>query len=241
MENTTPTIAYLKRQAKNIKKEKNISHTEALNIIAKTYGYSNWIHCLRGLTQTGLPLGKSKTESFQLSFTEWLKRHKNRNSPLGDLASDAISDSAWPEYDSREHFRDYLFSKSASFDAISALERAWKSYKSYVRLKNTHSVCKPKKKSTPLKIHDARKIVFVRKAQPIPYPERTVEKFNSGDKAWISWDGKKAIPVTILEVDEQRYTFRVERPNTKAGDEHYLFLDEVRSTPEFACRNYVTL
>lgn len=36
------TAEYIKRQAKKIKKELNISHSEALEILAKQYGYVDW-------------------------------------------------------------------------------------------------------------------------------------------------------------------------------------------------------
>lgn len=62
-----------------------------------------------------------------------------------------------------------------------------------------------------------------------------------GDKAWISWNGRKAIPITIIELDERHYSFKVERPVKDAGNEYYLRLDEVRSTPELACLNRVTI
>ncbi|VTP91764.1 Uncharacterised protein [Sphingobacterium daejeonense] len=60
--------------------------------------------------------------------------------------------------------------------------------------------------------YDPRKIVFVKNITPLHYSKRTIENFVLGDKAWVSWEGKKAIPVTIVEVDERYYTFRVERP-----------------------------
>ena len=59
-------------------------------------------------------------------------------------------------------------------------------------------------------------------------------------KAWISWNGVKAIPVTVLEADERFYTFKIERPLKKAGNQHYVRLDEVCSTPELACINHIT-
>lgn len=39
---TGNNIAFLKRQARNIKKQTGISHTNALNLIAKEHGYSDW-------------------------------------------------------------------------------------------------------------------------------------------------------------------------------------------------------
>jgi hypothetical protein len=86
-----------------------------------------------------------------------------------------------------------------------------------------------------------RKAVVVKGVTPLHYTKRTVEKFAPGDKAWISWDGKKALPVTLTEADDRYYTFKVEHPKKYAGQEYYLRLDEVRSTPELACLNRVTL
>jgi hypothetical protein len=37
-------IEWLKRQAKKLKKEKNITHTEALDQLAKDNKYVNWKH-----------------------------------------------------------------------------------------------------------------------------------------------------------------------------------------------------
>jgi hypothetical protein len=47
--------------------------------------------------------------------------------------------------------------------------------------------------------------------------------------------------VNVVEVDERHYTVTIESPRKKAGNKHSLFLDEVRSSPEFACANLVTL
>ncbi|HLE00895.1 MAG TPA: DUF5623 domain-containing protein [Bdellovibrionota bacterium] len=41
-----PSITRLKRQAKKIKKEMNVHHHEALDLAAKTAGFSNWKHAL---------------------------------------------------------------------------------------------------------------------------------------------------------------------------------------------------
>lgn len=87
---------------------------------------------------------------------------------------------------------------------------------------------------------DTRKIVFVKNVKPLHYSKRTIERFVPGDKAWVSWEGSKAIPVTILEVDERYYTFKTERPLKQNGNKYYLRFDEVRSTPELACINHVT-
>jgi len=102
------------------------------------------------------------------------------------------------------------------------------------------------KSSTPNRVprqeteEDSREIVIIKNIKPIHFENRTIEKFNVGDKAWISWDGRKAIPVTITEVSEHHYSFKIEKPLKNKGNEHFLYLDEVRSTPELACINRVT-
>lgn len=138
MKNQKHTINYIKRQAKSLKKDRGISHTDALEMLSKDHGYSNWQHCVKSLTQ------------------------------------------------------------------------------------------------------ETRKVVIVNNVTSIHYLKRTVEKFIPGDEAWISWDGKKAVPVKVTEVDGPYYSFKIEAPQNKAGNEHYLRLDEVRSTPELACINCVT-
>jgi YozE SAM-like protein len=240
MKNQMHTIAYIKRLAKKLKKEKGISHTEALDLISKEHSYSNWKHYHKVLHQQNSPEVKVVPDLFQITFTDWLKKHKNRNSPLGDLATDMLDDKNWPSHNSLEDYRDYLNLRQASFGATEALKRAWRSYKIYLKKKNTPISDKLKLPRSLPKNHDQRKIVLVSNVTPLHYSKRSVEKFNPADKAWISWDGRKAIPVTILEVDETRYTFRIERPLKKVGNEHFLFLDEVRSTPELACINRVT-
>jgi hypothetical protein len=234
------SLEYIKRQAKKLKKERNITHTQALEILAKENGYSNWKHFQRSLSEQPAPGVKPVEEELQISFTDWLKKHKNRDSPLGDLATDAIKDAKWPSYNTLDEYRDYLYSHSAVYGAVRTLEGAWKSYKAYLKRKKQSNLNRPKKKPI-VKQHDSRKIVYINNVSPLHFTKRTVEKFNPSDPAWISWDGRKAIPVTIIEVDDIYYTFKVERPLKKAGDEYYLRLDEVRSTPELACINHVTL
>jgi hypothetical protein len=87
---------------------------------------------------------------------------------------------------------------------------------------------------------DQRKITFVRAVQ-LPFDKRTIEKFGVGDPAWISWDGRKAIPVIVKKVDDRNYIVEILRPLKNKGNIHSLFLDEVRSTPLLACINCVTL
>lgn len=240
MNSNITSLAYFKRLAKKLKKERNITHVQALDLVAKENGYSNWKHCLRELSKQPVQKVKPIIEEVVLSFTDWLKKHKNRNSPLGDLATDALRDKGWPSYNTLEKYRDYLHFRSASYNAITALERAWKSYTAFLKRKKLPKSNSPVVKKSIVKKHDIRKIVYVSNTIPLPFTKRTAEKFNPGDPAWISWDGRKAIPVTIVEVDERHYTFKTERPLQKAGSQHYVFLDEVRSTPELACINHVT-
>lgn len=243
MNKQTPTLNHVKREAKQLKKELGIKYIEALESVSKKYGFSNWTHCQRILSQQkSIQANKAVASApFEISFADWLSKHKNRNSPLGDLASDMLRDQKdWPLYNTLEEYVDYLEFKGAYYRAVETLKSAWKVYKAYVKRKNMPDTKKHKTNKPKPKNQDQRKITFVKGVTPLHFTKRTQEKFNSGDKAWISWDGSKAIPVTITEVDEHYYTFIVERPAKKAGNEHYLRLDEVRSTPELACINRVT-
>ena len=241
MERKKITLAYIKRLAKNLKKEHRITHTQGLEMAAKAHGYSNWLHCSRSLSQQQ---SEEKTDAiqiaFKLSFTDWLKRHSKRNSPLGDLSNDMLQDSTWPDYNTLEEYTSYLLFRGASHGAVSALKKAWKSYNRYVQQKQSSIVIRSEAKKVMVKDCDTRKIVYVKNVTPLHYAKRSTEKFVVGDKAWISWNARKAIPVTITKVDSNYYSFRIERPLSKAGEEYYLHLDEVRSTPELACLNCVT-
>lgn len=240
MKKQTPSLNHIKREAKKLKKELDIKYIEALEIVAKKYGFSNWMHCQRALSQQeAISPAQDTPAPFEITFTEWLAKHKNRNSPLGDLASDMMSDKTWPSYDTLEEYIDYLEFKGAYYRAVETLKEAWKTYKGYLKRKNSPDANKPRASKPKPKNADKRKITFVKGVTPIHFSKRNHEKFNPGDKAWISWDGKKAIPVTVTEVDERYYTFIVERPAKKKGEEYYLRLDEVRSTPELACINKV--
>lgn len=236
MESHNHTINFYKLESKKLKRELGIRHTEALDITAKKYGFSNWTHCLRSFD--------AKPESSDniianVTFTDWLSKQVNRDSPLGDLARDVKTDSTWPSFDSFEQYESYLRSKGAAREAMYALKNAWKSYNANLKrslLPNKDKIVT----KIPISKNDIRKIVFVKNVIPLHYSKRIPEKFNVGDEAWISNDGRKAIPVIITEVDERYYSFRVERPLKNAGDEYYYRLDEVRSTPELACLNRKT-
>jgi hypothetical protein len=130
--------SFLKRQAKKLKKELNITHTEALDLIAKKNGYSNWKHCISEPSKQPAPKIVIPEEQLQLGFTDWLKKHKKRDSPLGDLATDALEDKNWPMYNTLVEYQHYLTFRGASPGALSALKNAWKSYKAYLRRRNLH-------------------------------------------------------------------------------------------------------
>jgi hypothetical protein len=133
-------------------------------------------------------------------------------------------------------YESYLRSKGAVREAMYALKNAWKSYTANIKCSLLPKKAKILAKIPTLK-NNTRKIVFVKNVIPLHYSKRSTEKFTVGDQAWISNDGRKAIPVIITEVDERHYSFRVERPLKNAGDEYYYLLDEVHSIPELACLN----
>lgn len=230
------TINYYKLQAKRLKKQLGIQYIEALNKVAEIYGFSNWTDCQRKCSDKSIV---PKININLPSFTIWLQKQKNRQSPLGDLARDMIADKTWPLDGTHQIYSDYLDSRRASREAISTLKEAWKTYNNYLKRNLAPQQQKTSKKTSTAKA-DERKIVIVKNVIPIHFEKRTVEAFEPGDKAWISRDGRKALPVTITEVTEHHYSFRMERPLRVAGTEHFLFLDEVRSTPELACINRVT-
>jgi hypothetical protein len=136
MNNSNLTLDYIRRQAKKIRKERNITHTQALELLAQEYGYSNWKHCLRALSKQSDNKVKPAEKPLQLNFTDWLGKHKNRNSPLGYFASDALGDKTWPSYNTLDGYYSYLVYMEASDSAITTLVRAWKSYMAYLRRKN---------------------------------------------------------------------------------------------------------
>ena len=229
------TLDNIKSKAKKIKKQLGITYTAALEQVAKDLGYSNWKHCQRSLTKQPVVPKAQQEETPTINFNDWLRRHKNRDSPLGDLSKEMINDNNWPSYTTLEEYQAYILTLHLPRGASAALHNAWKNYQRYLK-----GMDKPKPKKIMAKKEETRKIVIVKNAKPIHIENRTVEEFSPGDQAWISWDGRKATPVTILEVDERHYTFRVERPLTMSGSQHFLFKDEVRSTPELACANRVT-
>jgi uncharacterized protein YozE (UPF0346 family) len=89
------------------------------------------------LTTHQLPNKARSLIEREISFTEWLKKQINRDSPLGDLATDMLRDKTFPECNTLDEYRDYLHSKGAYWKAIETLERAWKSYKAFLKRKNS--------------------------------------------------------------------------------------------------------
>jgi hypothetical protein len=89
-----------------------------------------------------------------------------------------------------------------------------------------------------------RQISIVKGIKPLHFKRRKAEQLPVGAEAWVSFDGRKALPVIITEIDERHYDVRMLRASRRlgirAGNIHSLFLDEVRSTPEAACLNCVT-
>lgn len=43
---TQHTLEYVKRKAKQVKKYQNITHTQALEGVARSLGFSNYAHCV---------------------------------------------------------------------------------------------------------------------------------------------------------------------------------------------------
>lgn len=152
-----------------------------------------------------------------------------------------LRNSGWPLHGTLEEYQGYLLTLPLPRGASEAMQRAWKSYQAYLRRGKAPKSIMPRVKKPSVTKYDPRTLVIVKNAKPIHIDKRTVEIFSPGDLAWISWDGRKATPVTVLEADDRNYSLRIERPLRKSGTVHSLFLDEVRSTPELACANHVTL
>jgi uncharacterized protein YozE (UPF0346 family) len=64
------------------------------------------------------------------NFSTWLAGMQNRNSPVGDLARDMLSDNDWPKDGTdKMTFKRYLENQHACDGARNALETAWGSYR----------------------------------------------------------------------------------------------------------------
>jgi uncharacterized protein YozE (UPF0346 family) len=71
------------------------------------------------------------------TFRQWLHRHRNDESPIGDLARDVARDACWPrqrpgdrdeEGESIALYRAHLDEHGAIAGARDALENAWRDY-----------------------------------------------------------------------------------------------------------------
>ncbi len=175
------------------------------------------------------------------SFTEWLAKHRKRDSPLGDLAQDCADDGSWPNEFTLDAYRNHLVGANASWEALETLDKAWKTYKAYLKRSESKTAPLVKRPVRAKTIADTkRKIVFVKGIKPLHYAKRVREAFEVGAEAWVSFNGRKALPVTITESDDRHYSVRIVA-GKDAGNINSLFRDEVRSTPELACLNCVTL
>lgn len=270
------TADFLRRQAKKLKKETGLPHHVALDEVARSRGYANWKHFCNTMNDLatsaagrasalGIPIAdvpdpatrkkedvaalrqSSDTES-AFSFTQWLAKHRRRDSPLGDLAREAAGDNCWPLTGDIETYRVHLSLHNASWQAQDTLKQAWRTYRAFLmRIANPLPV-KPRAKKAPSP--KKRPITWVKGATLSHFSKRVAEEFKFGAEAWVSYDGKMALPVIVMGAEQIWYNIRFERPCKRLGisrwhvkgseSTHCLRLDEVRSTPELACINRVT-
>jgi hypothetical protein len=129
------TVDSLKRQATRLKKARGIRQHEALDLVIQEHGYVNWRHFLnssasKAVTEATVP---QHTAGEPPTFAQWLAKHINRDSPLGDLAQDAARDKGWPTEGNLETYRSHLSFHGAAFEARRTLNQAWKTYQAYVK------------------------------------------------------------------------------------------------------------
>ena len=90
-----------------------------------------------------------------------------------------------------------------------------------------------------------RKMVKVNGVKPLHWRDRTVENMAVGAEAWVSLDGKTALPARVTGEDERHYDVQFECTSRRFGVYRdctcSFFRDEVRSTPQLACENMVTM
>jgi hypothetical protein len=102
----------------------------------------------------------------------------------------------------------------------------------------------PKRKKRAEKT-PTRKPVKVKGAKPLHYRKRTREDIAIGGEAWVSYDGEVALPARVLDKDDRHYFVEFECGHRRypgvCNGTHSLYHDEVRTTPELACVNMVTL
>ena len=65
-----------------------------------------------------------KTVVFDPSFKEWIANFKNTDTNLGDLASDILSDTNFPDSSDKDILLEYLRSRRATKAAIKTLSAA---------------------------------------------------------------------------------------------------------------------
>jgi uncharacterized protein YozE (UPF0346 family) len=70
------------------------------------------------------------TAGGKATFVSWLASHVGEDSPIGDLARDAVADSQFPEgsSDERETYEEHLQTMGAADVAMNAFDDAWGRY-----------------------------------------------------------------------------------------------------------------
>ena len=90
-----------------------------------------------------------------------------------------------------------------------------------------------------------KKPVHISGIKPLHFLHRTAEDMVLGAEAWVSLDGKTALPARVVGRDDRHYDVEFERASARfgvrRGCQYSFFRDEVRSTPQLACMNMVTM
>lgn len=69
-------------------------------------------------------------EASRSAFNRWIETQKDRNDPIGDLASDIWSDRTFPvDANTRAEVQRYMESRRAAPEALKALKGAWKEFR----------------------------------------------------------------------------------------------------------------
>ena len=65
------------------------------------------------------------------TFYQWIRKQKNRNDEVGDMAKDILFDINFPKYVKTSHkkIEDYLKSNNASDHCIDSFKIAWNEYR----------------------------------------------------------------------------------------------------------------
>lgn len=73
------------------------------------------------------------TVAYPIPFRAWLRRHRDADTPIGDLARDSLADRDWPRGPgSLRRYLAYLVAVGACNGAVVALEEAWGLYRAEV-------------------------------------------------------------------------------------------------------------